>query len=332
MSTDSRVTFARLGHAAKALPGMLRHGLRRSFDRIRYRLYSGVVRNPPSRHHYEASADQLTPAQEQVVHELATRGISFVPFEKLGVNVEQWSRLKAMVAEFVASERVGTRIQQFVEESRTSRLQGDDYIIKLYPEGPTLPLDHPLLQLGLGGPLLRIVNAYLHMWSKLIYTDVWHTIPVATEERIGSQGWHRDPEDGRMIKVYLYFADVDQRAGPMEYVVGSARGGRYQDLWPWQAQATQAHRYPKAGELEARVPASDRVSCVGSAGTCIFCDTSGLHRGGISTGSPRILATWTFVTPAAISVTCRRRFHLSQGAEVDALAPEARFALAAKEI
>jgi hypothetical protein len=332
MSTSSNVTLARLGRAAKTLPGMLRHGLRRSFDRLRYSLYSGVVRNPPSRHRFETSADQLTPAQAQVVHELATRGIAFVPFEELGANTEQWSQLQAMVAAFAGSDKVRTRIEQFVEESRTRHLQGDDYIIKLYPEGPTLPLDHPLLQLGLGGPLLRIVNAYLRMWSKLIYTDAWHTIPVSTEERIGSQGWHRDPEDGRMIKVYLYFADVDQRAGPMEYVVGSARGGRYENLWPWQAQATQAHRYPKAGELEARVPAADRVSCVGSAGTCIFCDTSGLHRGGISTGSPRILATWTFVTPAAISVTCRRRFHLTEGADVDALAPEARFALAAKEI
>jgi hypothetical protein len=332
MESNSKVTLARLGRAATTVPGMLRRTLRRSFDQLRYSLYSEVVRNPASRRRYESSAGPLTPTQARVVQELATRGISFVPFEELSPDVEQWAQLQAMVAAFAGGEKVRTRVEQFVQESRTRPLQGDDYIIKLYPEGPTLPLEHPLLQLGLGGPLLPIVNAYLRMWSKLIYTDVWHTIPVPTDQRIGSQGWHRDPEDGRMIKVYLYFADVDQSAGPMEYVVGSSRGGPYEDLWAWQAQATQAHRYPKAGELEARVPAADRVSCVGSAGTCIFCDTSGLHRGGISSGSPRILATWTFVTPAAISITSRRRFHLPRGADVDALPAEARSALAAEEI
>jgi hypothetical protein len=311
---------------------MLRSKLRRSFDQLRYSLYSEVMRNPASRRRYESSAEQLTPTQARVVQELATRGISFVPFEQLGANMEQWTQLQSIVAAFTGSDGVRKRIERFVEESRTRPMKGDDYIIKIHPEGPTLALEHPLLQLGLAGPLLPIVNAYLRMWSKLIYTDVWHTMPVPTDQRIGSQGWHRDPEDGRMIKVYLYFADVDQSAGPMEYVVGSSRGGRYEALWPWQAQATQAHRYPKAEELEARVPAADRISCVGSAGTCIFCDTSGLHRGGISSGSPRILATWTFVTPASISVTCKRRFHLSPGADVDALPREAQFALAAEEI
>jgi hypothetical protein len=237
-----------------------------------------------------------------------------------------------MVAQFVASESVRTRISRFAEESRTRQLGGDDYIIKLYPEGPTLPLTHPLLELALRGPLLPIVNAYLGLWSKLIYTDVWHTIPVPTDHRIGSQGWHRDPEDARMIKVYLCFVDVNQSAGPMEYVAESTRGTRFGNLWPWQAQATQAHRYPRPEEVEAKVPVEYRISCAASAGAAIFCDTSGLHRGGISQGSPRILATWTFVTPAAISVTCSRRFHLTPDSDVATLSPEARFALEAAEI
>ena len=129
-----------------------------------------------------------------------------------------------------------------------------------------------------------------------------------------------------MVKVYFYFSEVDGGAGPMEYVRGSASGGRYGSLWPWSPVSTE--RYPRDEEVDRLIPAAARVQCFGSPGTLIFCDTDGLHRGGTAKSRPRIAATWTFVTPASLGISSGRRFKVAANADVRQLSPAAQFALA----
>ena len=45
-------------------------------------------------------------------------------------------------------------------------------------------------------------------------------------------------------------------------------------------------------------------------GTMIFCNTSGFHRGGFATGKPRVLATFTYASPAALKSLSDRNFTL----------------------
>ena len=52
--------------------------------------------------------------------------------------------------------------------------------------------------------LLDIANAYLGMWAKLEYVDVWYTPPVEDAERRSSQRWHRDFNDRHLLKAFLY--------------------------------------------------------------------------------------------------------------------------------
>ena len=92
---------------------------------------------------------------------------------------------------------------------------------------------------------------------------------------MASQEWHRDPEDQHVVKVFLYFSEVDEDAGPFEYVQHSAEGFEYGSLWPWG----ESERYPPTEELEAAIPASERVRATGPVGTLVICDTSGFHRG-----------------------------------------------------
>jgi hypothetical protein len=113
----------------------------------------------------------------------------------------------------------------------------------------------------------------------------------------------------------------------MEYVPGSMMGGPLYKLWGWKPLKTHSERYPGEAEFDRVLPGVERVLCVGSAGTFIFCDTCGLHRGGIARTNPRILATRTFVTPASLSLTSRRRFTIDFGGAAPAMTPEVRFAL-----
>ena len=147
------------------------------------------------------------------------------------------------------------------------------------------------------------------MWSKLEYVDVWYSVPQpAAAERISSQRWHRDYNDKHLLKVFLYLVDVDEQMGPFQFVAGSQPGGAYEEAWGWQPLG---QHYPTEAELEARVPREAVQTFTGPAGTLVFCNTAGFHRGGFSTTNPRVLATATYSSPASLASLTVRSYEYS---------------------
>ena len=70
-----------------------------------------------------------------------------------------------------------------------------------------------------------LVNHYLGMTSRLHHVNLWDTIAVDDGRApIGPQRWHRDPDDVRLVKVFLHFTDVTAGSGPLEYVPHSRPG------------------------------------------------------------------------------------------------------------
>jgi hypothetical protein len=161
------------------------------------------------------------------------------------------------------------------------------------------------------------------MWAKLEYVDVWYSVPQPESgQRISSQRWHRDYNDKHLLKVFLYLVDVDENMGPFQYVAGSQPGGPYADAWGWEPLGQD---YPTEEELEARVPREALQTFTGPAGTFLFCNTAGFHRGGFSTTAPRVLATATYSSPASLaSLTVRSYTYTGELGELD---PATRFAL-----
>lgn len=301
-----------------------RDALSTRYVRLRHRLGTRLLDNPRARRRLARHPVPLTDAQREVLAELRQSGIAFIQADALGVDPVAWSELASLVTDFAGSARVREAIEAFPARAAAGSLPADGYIVKMEPPSPVFPPRHPLLALGLGSAILPVVNAYLGLWAKLAYTDVWHSIAVDIGQRIGSQRWHRDPEDAHLLKVYAYFSPVGPGEGPMEYLRESAGGARYGHLWPWQPKG---NRYPSDEEATAAIPAADTVRCTGEAGTIIFCDTDGLHRGGIARTGPRILATWTFVSPAAMGRTAHRRFAVDGTPPIAARDEAARFAL-----
>ena len=286
----------------------------------KYRLYRDLLRNPPSARKFKTQGPVLNACQSRIVKELTMRGVAFSSFSELFDNPKRWERLSKAVDSFSSSERVQKGISEFESDHRHA---GKEYEIKEYPKYSTINLDNIWLQLGVDAILLDAANSYLGMWGKLIHVDLWYTVPANEDwAAIASQRWHRDADDERIFKVFLYFSEVDEAAGALQYIAGSAQGGPYQNRWP-KRTVTDAE-YPPEEEVEESIPRCDRISCVGGPGTLVFCDTNGLHRGGFSTSRPRILATWSYVTPASLFP---RRFSVDWNQGVDNLSEAARFAL-----
>jgi hypothetical protein len=248
---------------------------------------------------------QLTPVQQRVLGELSSTGISIVPFAELVDDDDLWSQLKADVDEFVAGA------EDELEHGGGAKRK-KDFLIRKYPRGKKkLPIEPAILasdgawlRYAAGDALLGIVNAYRGAQVKLVDFDQWYTVPVGDDaERVASQEWHRDPEDQHVVKVFLYFSEVDEDAGPFEYVQHSAEGFEYGSLWPWG----ESERYPPTEELEAAIPASEQVRATGPVGTLVICDTSGFHRGGYARTKPRILSTHTYVNKKITAERPERR-------------------------
>jgi hypothetical protein len=92
-----------------------------------------------------------------------------------------------------------------------------DFLINLVRYGNGVPPDEPLLRVALDQQLLEIVAGYLEMWPTLFSIGAWLNYPTDQPPAV-SQLWHRDPEDLRLLKVFIYLSDVKEHSGPFSYI------------------------------------------------------------------------------------------------------------------
>lgn len=288
-----------------------------------YGLHDRLLANRGSRRRFRQARPELDETQERIVAALSEQGFHVMPFAELFPEPEVWQRLEGNAEQFISETESGLAREASGEESALRRT-GKEFVVRKNAYGVSLGLDDPWLSLAAGPRLLDLANAYLGLWSKLEYVDLWYTKPAeAGAERQSSQRWHRDFNDKHLLKVFVYLRDVDEEAGPFEYVPRSAPGNELGDLWEWRPMSES---YPPQDELAERIAGRPVQTFTGPKGTVIFCNTSGFHRGGFARSKPRVLATFTYESPAALKALSERNFELADANGTE-LSPAARFAL-----
>jgi hypothetical protein len=273
-----------------------------------YALHDHVLANKAARRRLSESKPTLDATQQQIVDALRAEGYAVLSFADLFPDDETWSPLEESASRFIADTEQGLALEAATGSvaPQLSRRPGKEFVLRRYPYGTTLGLDDPWLGLAADRRILDIANVYHGFWSKLEYVDLWYTPPVAADTpRRVSQNWHRDYNDRYLLKVFIHLVDVDEETGPFEFVPGSQPGGPYGDLWPWRPGGDA---YPPQEDFATRVPALPVRTFTGPKGTMLFCNTAGLHRGGFATGTARLLATFTYDSPAALKALSRRNF------------------------
>jgi hypothetical protein len=261
----------------------------------------------------------LDDVQRRIVSEVDEQGYSLLTFGELFPDSEHWQALEAMRDGFVRA----TEADLAAGGEQVRVREGKEFVVRLHSYGVTLGLDDPWFAVCASRRMLDLANAYLRMWSKLEYVDVWYTAPAGTDERRASQRWHRDFNDRHLLKAFLYLVDVDEDTGPFEYVPRSAPGGELEQLWPWRPLGDN---YPPEDEFAERVNGNS-VTFTAPKGTLIFCNTAGFHRGGFAKAKPRVLATLTWDSPASLKSLSDRNYAFADG-DGAALSDEQRYALA----
>jgi hypothetical protein len=234
----------------------------------------------------------------KIAQELSERGIVVGPADRY---LDQEGRQAlAEASDLVLDNCSRPDVEAAIVEGRSKG--GKDYLVQLIPweyeHGP----DSPLLRLALDKKLLEIVSLYLGMWPRLHAVGAWLNFPSAGAPK-QAQLWHRDPEDIKIIKVFIYLVEVGENTGPFTYIPKTH---------PFSEGAAMVppHADPKRitdVEMRATIPPETWVTCTGPKNTMILADTVGYHRGGKPSEGNRILITFTYTSGTPL---VRRGLHV----------------------
>ena len=230
----------------------------------------------------------------RVLDELNRNGVAITSVEKLFSNTSCFDELCRAVDELendwagqIATERAKANCYDTGHKT---------FLFELLGKHPQLDPDSVYTRFALQQPILQISNAYFGMYTQLRYYNIWHTLTTNTEAR-ESQLWHRDREDHSILKLFVYFTDIDEGAGPFTYAPGTHHKGASRSTPKFFVE--NGVRRTTDGQMAAIVPQEKWVKGIGKKGTILFADTAGYHKGGLARAHDRLMYTCMFTSPTS---------------------------------
>jgi hypothetical protein len=221
------------------------------------------------------------------IDKLCRDGIAFISFSELFENVDFEAFRKAVTEEIQLFENIG-------KSTEDEQKKYFDFILGLNPHFEAESIwnkvaSHPNLQ--------ALSDAYFRMkGTKMRYYNIWRHRPFS-DEPTGSQLWHRDREDLKILKVFICLEDVEEQTGPFYYAPGTQLGGKVKKNPETYKEPDGTHRTTDA-MMEKVVPREKWISAIGKKGTVVLADTHGYHKGGFVKEGERLLFTCMYVSPA----------------------------------
>lgn len=139
-------------------------------------------------------------------------------------------------------------------------------------------LSCPLIMALINDPeVLSLASAYLGCCPTLSSVGLRWSFPSRSRAS-DVQRFHRDPDDWRFVKLFVYLTDVDENSGPHIYVQGSHRSDLRVRARPYDLSYIER----KYGPDSARM-------MLGQRGTAFMADTMGIHMGKPPVERPRLM-------------------------------------------
>ncbi len=131
--------------------------------------------------------------------------------------------------------------------------------------------------------LLNIIENYIGL--PVAFHGVHLRKDFPSKHQFGTLLWHSDAEDRRIIKIFIYLNDVEEKTGPFEYIPRSLApvfSWKYIQLYYKLFKSNYMGIDDK--DVKPVIPKSAWKSCPGPAGTVIIVDTkNALHHGTVRT-------------------------------------------------
>lgn len=244
---------------------------------------------------YRLQAPAMTGEMFRVLEDLDRDGVAVTSASALFHDASVFADLKTAVAEREAT-MADTLAHRRLEARAGTAVGQKPYLFEMLGRHPEIDPASPFGRFALHDGIAQVANAYFGMFVRLRFYNVWYNF-ATTAPATQSQLWHRDPEDRYILKVFVSLSAIDDDNGPFTYAPGTHGKGRE------HRQPEFTHRdgdTPRSNDaqMNAVVPSAKWVSGVGPAGTIVFADTRGFHKGGLARSRDRIVYTCEFTSGA----------------------------------
>lgn len=241
----------------------------------------------------------LNSAAQKVIADLNRDGIARTSVDDLFPREQLYPEFESAAAS-LACERSDELEQMKASAGDVNAIGQKTFNVELLGSQVHFDPKSVFARFALQPTLLSIANAYFGMLVKLRYYNLWYTFATSMSAR-ESQLWHFDREDNYILKVFLYFKDVDEGTGPFIYAPGTHRKGR---LWGRQPEYSLEKNVRRSTDkqMAAVLPEQKWIKAVGKKGTIVFADTRGYHKGGEARTGDRFMYTCMYTSPASDSI------------------------------
>jgi hypothetical protein len=243
---------------------------------------------------YRLDRPTLAGEAARVLDELNRNGVAVTSFDKLLDDRACFDELSDAVDRL--ETEWAARLAAESEAANRHDAARKTFIHQLLGDHPRLDPASVYARFALQRPILQIANEYFGMYTRLRFYNVWHTLTTRGEAR-ESQLWHFDREDHLILKLFVYFSDIDEGAGPFTYAPGTHPKGAIKRR-PESFVENGVVRVNDS-RMSAVVPPENWVKAIGPKGTMLFADTRGYHKGGLARTKDRILYTCLFTSPTS---------------------------------
>ena len=134
-----------------------------------------------------------------------------------------------------------------------------------------------LLEFANNSQVLDIVSHFLGAHPTISNIALWWSYP-GHEAPEQAQFFHRDVDDWRFIKLFIYLTDVDESAGPHAFVPGSQNSSAFSKIKRYSDDEVTQH----FGDGSIHY-------ITGAKGSSFLENTFGLHKGRMPTQKPRLV-------------------------------------------
>jgi hypothetical protein len=197
------------------------------------------------------------------------------------------------------ASKIKNRLSIAKKESKFESISNKNYLIRLLDIDQYIDFDDLLVQSVLKGRIHNIARNYLRQDVKITNIDYWlNFVNPDNKLPIASQQWHRDYEDKKLLKIFVYFTDIEEVNGPLSFICKTHFGGINNYIFkarpPFGIVISNEKIKKTFDENDIKIFKMKKEEI-------IFADTSGFHKGGHCLIGERFVFTATFTTFAGIS-------------------------------
>ncbi len=249
---------------------------------------------------YQFTKPTLDDNQQGILDDLRENGLTFFPLHHL-LDAEELKELEQSIMNFKNDKIVDEKRNNFYNGNITGGADNKEYIVmakQLYPDFVT---KSPLKKLSNKKFLTDIASSYFMQKCKLTYVDYWYTLKSKGDSaNVYSQNWHIDPEGDKILKVFIYYSNVNSQSGALQYIKGTQQGGKNYHVMTAAKRNTSF--YPNDEFINKSFEEKDITNAGAPIGTVVLADTRGLHRGGKCIADERLMAVAMFLDEGSSSI------------------------------